>query len=76
MSARFGLRFGAAMRQNMNTRLRFAQRRYQSTASATEAPAQSGFSKFMNSEVGPKTVHFWAPIMKVHIHPSHIIPHH
>ncbi|KAK3068815.1 hypothetical protein LTR53_013318 [Teratosphaeriaceae sp. CCFEE 6253] len=26
--------------------------------------AQSGFAKFMNSPIGPKTVHFWAPIMK------------
>ncbi|GAM82801.1 hypothetical protein ANO11243_007870 [Dothideomycetidae sp. 11243] len=25
---------------------------------------QSGFARFWNSEVGPKTVHFWAPIMK------------
>ncbi|KAH7116868.1 hypothetical protein B0J11DRAFT_404544, partial [Dendryphion nanum] len=34
---------------------------------ATEATAQaeqSGFNKFLNSPVGPKTVHFWAPIMK------------
>jgi len=37
---------------------------------ATEAPAveaESGFSKFWNSKVGPKTVHFWAPIMKLSI---------
>ncbi|KAF2257383.1 UPF0041-domain-containing protein [Trematosphaeria pertusa] len=25
---------------------------------------QSGFAKLWNSPVGPKTVHFWAPIMK------------
>ncbi|KAF1962782.1 UPF0041-domain-containing protein [Byssothecium circinans] len=28
------------------------------------APEQSGFTKLWNSPVGPKTVHFWAPIMK------------
>jgi hypothetical protein len=28
-------------------------------AAAAEQPAQSGFSKFVNSPVGPKTVHFW-----------------
>ncbi|KAF2689551.1 UPF0041-domain-containing protein [Lentithecium fluviatile CBS 122367] len=28
------------------------------------APEQTGFAKFWNSKVGPKTVHFWAPIMK------------
>ncbi len=73
MSARFGLRAvqnsfrQPVLRQQVNT---FAQRRAQSTASdvaaeaATKAEA-SGFSKFFNSSVGPKTVHFWAPIMKV-----------
>ncbi|KAF1996197.1 UPF0041-domain-containing protein [Amniculicola lignicola CBS 123094] len=30
-------------------------------APATE---QTGFNKFWNSKVGPKTVHFWAPVMK------------
>ena len=28
------------------------------------APEQAGFAKFWNSPIGPKTVHFWAPIMK------------
>ncbi|KAI5370044.1 putative mitochondrial pyruvate carrier [Septoria linicola] len=72
MSARLGFRAvqnsfrQPALRQQVNT---FAQRRAQSTASnaaaadATKAEA-SGFSKFFNSPVGPKTVHFWAPIMK------------
>ncbi|KAK4548312.1 hypothetical protein LTR36_010182 [Oleoguttula mirabilis] len=55
-----------AVRQN----LRFAQRRgYQAPAenpANIEAPpaVQSGFGKLWNSPVGPKTVHFWAPIMK------------
>jgi len=66
MSARFGLRFGQAFRQNFQSQMRFSQRRWQSTATgtATEAEAQGGFSKFFNSPVGPKTVHFWAPVMK------------
>jgi mitochondrial pyruvate carrier 2 len=74
MSARLGLRFGAAMRQNMQTRMRFAQRRFQSTTTTAEAPAveQSYFTKLWNSEVGPKTVHFWAPIMKV-CHPVELL---
>ncbi|KAK7180090.1 hypothetical protein DPSP01_011167 [Paraphaeosphaeria sporulosa] len=38
----------------------FRQQRNQSTA----APEQSGFAKLWHSPVGPKTVHFWAPIMK------------
>ncbi|KAF2135216.1 uncharacterized protein K452DRAFT_239767 [Aplosporella prunicola CBS 121167] len=28
------------------------------------APPKSGFAKFWHSPVGPKTVHFWAPVMK------------
>lgn len=42
-----------------------ASKRAQSTASDAAAPQQSGFAKIWNSPVGPKTVHFWAPIMKV-----------
>lgn len=40
------------------------QRRLQSTAADANAPSQSGFAKFWSSPVGPKTVHFWAPVMK------------
>ncbi|EMC94542.1 hypothetical protein BAUCODRAFT_73558 [Baudoinia panamericana UAMH 10762] len=65
-ATRFGLR--ALRPQPFRT---FAQRRaYASateSASAVEAPKvveESGFTKFWNSPVGPKTVHFWAPIMK------------
>lgn len=73
MSARFGLRAAQttfrqpALRQQVNTNFRFAQRRLQSTASETAEAVknESGFAKFWNSPVGPKTVHFWAPIMKV-----------
>lgn len=70
MSARLGFR---AIRANPFVRptqsnMRFANRR--SYASAAEdvgiaQPKQSGFNAFLNSKVGPKTVHFWAPIMKV-----------
>ncbi|KAH7064909.1 hypothetical protein B0J12DRAFT_638367 [Macrophomina phaseolina] len=40
------------------------QRRLQSTATDANAATQSGFAKLWNSPVGPKTVHFWAPVMK------------
>ncbi|USP81170.1 hypothetical protein yc1106_08444 [Curvularia clavata] len=36
-------------------------RRRVNTAAGAEA---SGFQKFWNSPIGPKTVHFWAPVMK------------
>ena len=48
------------------------QRRTQTTVAGvptagidTTATPQTGFAKLWNSNVGPKTVHFWAPIMKV-----------
>lgn len=31
---------------------------------ASSAPHVSKFSRFLQSETGPKTVHFWAPVMK------------
>jgi len=73
MSARFGIRaFRAQMpAHQINTNMRFAQRRlYQSAAenpNNIEAPAKQvgKFAQLWNSPVGPKTVHFWAPIMKV-----------
>ncbi|SMY19345.1 unnamed protein product [Zymoseptoria tritici ST99CH_1A5] len=73
MSARFGLRAAQTtfrqpvFQQNVNAHLRFAQRRMQSTVTeAAEAAkaTESGLARFLNSPVGPKTVHFWAPIMK------------
>ncbi|KAF1851948.1 UPF0041-domain-containing protein [Cucurbitaria berberidis CBS 394.84] len=36
-------------------------RRRVNTAAGTE---HTGFARFWNSSVGPKTVHFWAPVMK------------
>jgi hypothetical protein len=73
MSARFGIRaFRAQMpARQVNTNMRFAQRRtYQSVAenpNNIEAPVKevSKFAQIWNSPVGPKTVHFWAPVMKV-----------
>lgn len=73
MSARFGIRaFRAQMpARQVNTNMRFAQRRtYQSVAenpNNVEAPAKEvgKLAQIWNSPVGPKTVHFWAPIMKV-----------
>ena len=71
MSARFGIRaFRAQMpARQVNTNMRFAQRRtYQSAAenpANVEGPPKSKFAQLWNSPVGPKTVHFWAPIMKV-----------
>lgn len=31
---------------------------------ASAAPHASKFSRFLQSETGPKTVHFWAPVFK------------
>lgn len=42
-----------------------AARRFQSTeAPAAEAATKSWMAQFWSSPVGPKTVHFWAPVMK------------
>jgi len=73
-TTRFGMRFAQqAFRTQKTQTLRFAQRRtYQSAAenpANIEAPSnESAFKKLWNSPVGPKTVHFWAPIMKVRQH--------
>ncbi|KAL2429066.1 hypothetical protein ABEF95_002596 [Exophiala dermatitidis] len=75
MSARFGLRFGFAQQWSRQTASRFTQfkarnpifRRYQGTTAnpAVEAPSQqSVWQRLWTSEVGIKTVHFWAPVMK------------
>ncbi|KAK0248426.1 hypothetical protein LTR91_023255 [Friedmanniomyces endolithicus] len=63
---RLGLR---AFRQPQLLRqpVRSTQRRNVQTAAGTiEAPVvqESALTKFYNSPIGPKTVHFWAPIMK------------
>ncbi|KAI9711478.1 MAG: hypothetical protein M1820_002041 [Bogoriella megaspora] len=43
-----------------------SRRRIETAAETNVEPPKndSAFSKFLNSPVGPKTVHFWAPIMK------------
>ncbi|THV91750.1 UPF0041-domain-containing protein [Aureobasidium pullulans] len=68
MSFRAGLRFFNAFRQQAaNTGKPIIQRRtYQSAAetNATPPPNQSRLQQLWSSPVGPKTVHFWAPIMK------------
>lgn len=77
MSARFGIRaFRAQMPKVNNSNMRFAQRRtYQSAAenpNNVEAPPASKLAQLWNSPVGPKTVHFWAPIMKVCLVPFYL----
>ncbi|KAJ4381210.1 hypothetical protein N0V86_003559 [Didymella sp. IMI 355093] len=57
MSFRPGSRVFSAFRTNFR---QYYARRHASTAGAEPA----GFAKFWNSPVGPKTVHFWAPVMK------------
>ncbi|KIW26718.1 uncharacterized protein PV07_06529 [Cladophialophora immunda] len=76
MSARFGLRFAQQTARQSTTsftsRAPFQLRnpvfrRWQGTAAnpAVEgAPPQSLFQRLWTSEVGIRTVHFWAPIMK------------
>ncbi|EEP78738.1 conserved hypothetical protein [Uncinocarpus reesii 1704] len=75
MSSRFGLRFlqnsRAAFQQNVSAPFRrqmLRTRRFQSTEAAAEK--QSFLQRSWNSPVGLKTVHFWAPIMKVRQPPS------
>jgi len=69
-AARFGLRAlrqQPAFRSSLQTNLRFTQRRWQTSAAADAAAPvkeETTLGKFWNSPVGPKTVHFWAPIMK------------
>ncbi|PSK34421.1 hypothetical protein B9Z65_8747 [Elsinoe australis] len=65
MSQRLGLRAFQTIRQNATPALRrqpyAARTRFYSDAAA---PAQSRLQQLWNSPIGPKTVHFWAPIMK------------
>ncbi|EXJ86449.1 hypothetical protein A1O3_03400 [Capronia epimyces CBS 606.96] len=73
MSARFGLRFAQQSPRQFVSRTPFQARnpifrRYQGTAAnpAVESPVQqqSVWQRLWTSEVGIKTVHFWAPVMK------------
>ncbi|KAF2430322.1 UPF0041-domain-containing protein [Tothia fuscella] len=67
MSQRAGLRLLQARTfQTIRTTFRqpFQRRIQTATEAKIEAPTQSQLAKLWNSPVGPKTVHFWAPIMK------------
>ncbi|KID89908.1 UPF0041 domain protein [Metarhizium guizhouense ARSEF 977] len=46
-------------------RFRESSKRWQSTADGAQQQHQSWFKRAWESEVGIKTVHFWAPVMKV-----------
>lgn len=48
--------------KNNTSRFQFFKRTYSS--SSTTAHQQSKFQSFLNSETGPKTIHFWAPTLK------------
>lgn len=60
MSTRFGAR---AFQRAKQFSFRYGQQRSQTTTAPNAE--QSKLAAFWNSSVGPKTVHFWAPIMKV-----------
>ena len=72
-TTRFTSTFARTFRTNPQLRqtLRFQQRRnYADNPAGVVIPGPakteaSGIGKIWNSPVGPKTVHFWAPIMKV-----------
>ncbi|XBW36915.1 hypothetical protein QEN19_002494 [Hanseniaspora menglaensis] len=46
--------------KNSNNRFQFFKRTY----SSSTTQEQTKFQKFLNSETGPKTIHFWAPTLK------------
>ncbi|KAF2465918.1 UPF0041-domain-containing protein [Lindgomyces ingoldianus] len=60
MSFRPAARIFTAFRPALRFRQPLLRRRVATTAEAE----QSAFARLWNSPVGPKTVHFWAPIMK------------
>jgi hypothetical protein len=71
----FGQAFRAQRLGQQTPRFRFGggsgSKRWQSTASGNAE--QSWFKRMWESEIGFKTVHFWAPVMKVRrgfLHPS------
>ena len=60
--------FRAAFRPQFQNASRFGSagsKRWQSTAEG--AQQQGWFKRMWESEVGFKTVHFWAPVMKVRL---------
>ncbi|KAF2458240.1 UPF0041 domain protein [Lineolata rhizophorae] len=61
------MRFLAATRPGLRgatLRTPFQRRGYQTAAETNVEPPKSKLQQLWNSPVGPKTVHFWAPIMK------------
>ncbi|KAI9831527.1 MAG: hypothetical protein M1826_003417 [Phylliscum demangeonii] len=55
----------ASIRHHARARAQGQWRRHQSSAAASDGlPKPSAFSRFWNSPIGVKTVHFWAPVMK------------
>ncbi|KAF2753342.1 UPF0041-domain-containing protein [Pseudovirgaria hyperparasitica] len=66
MSFKPGARLFQAGRGIFRTQFRqpFARRNASTAADTAPKEELSGFAKLWNSPVGPKTVHFWAPIMK------------
>ncbi|KAL7962606.1 hypothetical protein V8C34DRAFT_269293 [Trichoderma compactum] len=56
--------FNRQTQQMFRNRFRQQGKRWQSTASEQQQQSTSWFKKAWESEVGIKTVHFWAPIMK------------
>lgn len=54
----------AFRQQGFAQRFNQGSRRWQSTDGAAQQQSQSWFKRMWESEVGIKTVHFWAPVMK------------
>lgn len=57
--------FTSQNQQFFRQQFRQQGKRWQSTASGEQQQSTSWFKKAWESEVGIKTVHFWAPVMKV-----------
>ncbi|KAK2597320.1 hypothetical protein QQS21_006094 [Conoideocrella luteorostrata] len=53
-----------AQRFGQQFRFRDSGKRWQSTADGAQQQHQSWFKRMWESEIGIKTVHFWAPVMK------------
>ncbi|KAM0250034.1 hypothetical protein ACHAQJ_008765 [Trichoderma viride] len=56
--------FTSQSQQFFRQQFRQQGKRWQSTASGEQQQSTSWFKKAWESEVGIKTVHFWAPVMK------------
>lgn len=56
---------GLFTRTTLPTRFQQQSRRWQSGTAEGDAAQHSWFKRMWDSPVGFKTVHFWAPVMKV-----------